>query len=183
MRLLLIGPPASGKGTQAAVIADHYGIVHISSGELLRQHIAEGTPTGRAAADYVQRGDLVPDEVVMEILREPVEAAGRKGGYVLDGFPRTVEQARAAGEWVRVAVYLEASLDVLIDRMRARAHSAGRDDDTESVMRHRIREFEKVTPELLDHYERHATLLCIDGARSVDEVSATIISELDRVRE
>ena len=86
MRLLLIGPPGSGKGTQAVAIANHFGIRHISSGELLRQHIADQTSVGRIAAAYVERGDLVPDGIVMDILRKPVEAASKEGGYVLDGY-------------------------------------------------------------------------------------------------
>lgn len=189
MRVLLIGPPGSGKGTQAAVISRHFGIAHISSGELLRQHIADQTPIGQAAQEYVARGDLVPDGIVMDILRKPVEVASRGGGYVLDGFPRTVAQAEAAylvakdlDAWVQVALSLEVPRDVLIERMRRRAMSDGRDDDTESVMRHRIEAFEELTPPLLDYYARREILLRIDGARSIEEVSADVIAELERVR-
>lgn len=189
MRLLLIGPPGSGKGTQAKVIAEHFGIAHISSGELLRRHIAEKTPTGRIAAEYVERGDLVPDGVVMDILRKPVEAASRRGGYVLDGFPRTVAQAEAAylvakevDAWVQVALSLEVPRDQLIERMLRRANSEGRGDDTEAVMRHRIEIFEEITPPLLEYYARREVLLRIDGSRPIDEVSASIIAELERVR-
>jgi adenylate kinase len=114
MRLLLIGPPGSGKGTQAVRIGAHLGIEHISSGELLRQHVEEGTAIGRAVQAQLDKGDLVPDGVVMDVLRKPVEAASRRGGYILDGFPRTVAQAEAAyliareiGAWVQVALYLE----------------------------------------------------------------------------
>jgi adenylate kinase len=115
MRLLLIGPPGSGKGTQAVHIAEHYGITHISSGDLLRRHVAAGTTVGRAVADCIRRGDLVPDSIVMDILRKPVEAATRRGGHILDGFPRTVSQAETAyrvaeplGTEVRIAVHLTA---------------------------------------------------------------------------
>jgi adenylate kinase len=190
MRLLLIGAPGSGKGTQAIAIARHFGIAHISSGELLRGHIADRTPTGQVAEKYVTRGDLVPDGVVMDILRKPVEAASRNGGYVLDGFPRTLAQAETAylvakdlNAWVQVAVYLQVPHDQLIERMLRRARSGGRADDTESVMRHRIEEFEKQTTPLLEYYDRREVLLRIDGSRPIDEVSATVIGELELVRQ
>ncbi len=189
MRMLLIGPPGSGKGTQAAVIAGHFGIRHISSGELLRQHIADRTTVGRAAAEYVSRGDLVPDGMVMDILRKPVEAASRNGGYVLDGFPRTVAQAESAylvakdlDAWVQVALYLDVPREQLIARLVHRGHAEGRNDDTEDVMRHRIDVFEKLTTPLLDYYARREELVRVDGDRPVDEVSAAAIAELERVR-
>ncbi len=189
MRLLLIGPPGSGKGTQATVVARHFGIAHISSGELLRQHIAEQTPIGRVAAEFVERGDLVPDGLVMDILRRPVETASRAGGYGLDGFPRTLAQAEAAylvaknvNAWVQVAVSLEVPHDVLIERMLRRRLVDGRSDDTEAVMRHRIEVFEKQTPPLLDYYANRDILLRIDGARPIEEVSAAIVGALERVR-
>jgi adenylate kinase len=189
MRLLLIGPPGSGKGTQATVIATHFGIAHISSGELLRQHIADGTPIGRTASEFVSRGDLVPDGLVMDILRKPVETASRAGGYVLDGFPRTLAQAESAylvakdlGAWVQVALFLSVPHDVLIERMLRRAQTDGRGDDTEAVMRHRIEVFEELTPPLLDYYARREILLRIDGTKSVEAVSAAIIAELEQVR-
>ena len=126
MRLLLIGPPGSGKGTQAVRIAEHFGIEHISSGDLLRRHVAEETAIGRTIKEYVQRGDLVPDGIVMDVLRKPVSAASQANGYVLDGFPRTVEQAEAAylvakalGASVRIALYLDVGRDELIRRVLA----------------------------------------------------------------
>jgi adenylate kinase len=92
-RVLLIGAPGAGKGTQAEHIARHFGLTHISSGDLLRQHVVENTAAGRAAREYMQRGDLVPNSIIMDILYKPVMAAASSGGYVLDGFPRTVAQA------------------------------------------------------------------------------------------
>jgi adenylate kinase len=189
MRLLLIGPPGSGKGTQAIVIARHFGIAHISSGELLRRHIADNTAIGQLAAEYVARGDLVPDGVVMDILRKPVEVASRNGGYVLDGFPRTLAQAEAAylvakdlDAWVQVALCLEVPRDVLIERMLRRAQAAGRVDDVEAVMLHRIQVFEEQTPPMLAYYARREVLLRVDGARAAGDVSTMIIAELERVR-
>jgi len=189
MRLLLIGPPGAGKGTQATRIAEHYGVEHISSGDLLRMHVAEGTSIGRNVEAYLNRGDLVPDGIVMDILRKPVEAASNRGGYVLDGFPRTVEQAEAAyyvarklGAAVRVALHLDVSHDELVRRMLSRGAASGRSDDTEAVISHRIQVFEDYTVPLLDYYAQRETLVRVDGTRSMDEVTAAAIVELDRVR-
>src|SRR5215204_2780265 len=138
MRILLIGAPGAGKGTQAELIAARFGITHISSGDLLRKHVTEGTTIGRAAKEYLARGDLVPDSVVMDMLRKPTVAAVQAGGYVLDGFPRTVDQAKAAYETARglgvaveVAVYLEVPTAELTRRLLARGRGS---DDTAAVI-------------------------------------------------
>ena len=127
MRLLLIGAPGSGKGTQAERLAQRYGITHISSGDLLRQHVQEQTALGRQIQSYVDRGDLVPTGIVVDMLRKPVVAAVEAGGYVLDGFPRTVEQAQAAfptahalGAEVQAAVHLDVPRAELVRRLLAR---------------------------------------------------------------
>jgi adenylate kinase len=189
VRLLLIGPPGSGKGTQAVRIGDHFGIAHISSGDLLRAHVREGTAIGRAVADYLAHGDLVPDGIVMDVLRRPVEAAARRGGYVLDGFPRTVPQAEAAyqvareiGAWVQVALYLEVPREDLVERVLGRARAAGRTDDTAEVVEHRLHLFDELTLPLLDYYAAREVLLTVDGSRSVAEVTASAVAELERVR-
>ena len=189
MRILLIGPPGSGKGTQAVRIGDHYGIAHISSGDLLRKHVADDTAIGRQVAPLLARGDLVPDGIVMDVLRRPVETASRQGGYVLDGFPRTMTQAEAAylvakeiGAWVQVAVYLEVPRDQLIERMLARGVASGRADDNLNVINHRQQVFEEQTPPLLDYYAVRETLITVNGSKPVDEVTATALAELDRIR-
>ena len=189
MRLLLIGPPGSGKGTQAEAISAHFGIAHISSGNLLRRHVTEGTSLGRTVAELMANGDLVPDAVVMDILRKPVEAASRDGGYVLDGFPRTVAQAESAylvakdiDAWVQVALFLDVPREEVIARMLRRAHEAGRSDDREDVILHRQAVFEELTMPMLDYYAGRETLVRVDGARPVAEVTATAIAELEKVR-
>lgn len=189
MRLLLIGPPGSGKGTQAVAIAAHFGISHISSGDLLRRHVQEGTALGRSIADAITRGDLVPDGVVMDVLRKPVEQASRNGGYVLDGFPRTVAQAESAylvakdlGASVQVALYLRVPREVVIERMIRRGHQEGRTDDTEDVMRHRVEIFEEQTTPMLEYYESRETLIEVDGARPVAEVTTDAIAQLEHVK-
>jgi adenylate kinase len=187
MRLLLIGRPGSGKGTQATAIADHFGIAHISSGDLLRQHVNNDTQLGRTIAGLMANGDLVPDGVVMDVLRRPVEAAARAGGYVLDGFPRTRAQAEAGyhvakdlGAWVQVALLLDVAREVAEERMLNRA--AGRSDDREDVIRHRQDTFDEVTPPMLDYYAHRETLVRVDGDRSVSEVTVEAIAALELIR-
>jgi adenylate kinase len=189
MRLLLIGPPGAGKGTQAVRIAEHFDIPHISSGDLLRRHVADGTSIGRLVQEKMRRGDLVPDGIVMDILRKPVEAASRSGGYVLDGFPRTVEQAHAAylvaknlGASVQVALHLAVPRGELVRRMLARGEESERSDDTEDVINHRLNVYEERTLPLLDYYAQRETLVTVNGARPIGEVTWSMIVQLQKVR-
>lgn len=185
MRLLLIGAPGAGKGTQATLLAERFGITHVSSGDLLRKHVTEGTAIGRAAREYLARGDLVPDGVVMDMLRKPVVAASAAGGYVLDGFPRTVEQAEAAYETARglgvaveVAVFLEVEPAELTRRLLARGRGK---DDTPDVIAHRLEVFEARTRPMLDYYARREELITVDGARPAPEVGWSVAAQLQRV--
>jgi adenylate kinase len=189
MRLLLIGAPGSGKGTQAVKIAEHFGITHISSGDLLRDHIRRGTSIGRKVQEYVQRGDLVPDGIVMDMLYKPVTEASRSGGYVLDGFPRTVKQAEAAyliardlGVSVQVAIYLDVAREELIRRLLARGQATGRKDDTEEVINHRLEVFDEHTLPMLDYYRDRERLVTVNGMRPPNEVTWSIIVQLQRVQ-
>jgi adenylate kinase len=189
MRLLLIGPPGAGKGTQAVRIADHFGIAHISSGDLLRKHVSEGTSIGRNVQEIMKRGDLVSDGIVMDVLRKPVEAASRQGGYVLDGFPRTVEQAHAAylvaknlGASVQVALYLSVPRAELVSRLLARGQETGRADDTEEIINHRLEVFEERTLPMLDYYAERETLVTVNGARPISEVTWSVIVQLQKAR-
>lgn len=186
MRLLMIGAPGAGKGTQAERIAKHFGIDHISSGDLLRQHVREGTALGQVAKQYVERGDLVPDAVVMDMLRKPVVAANLRGGYVLDGFPRTIEQAETAyatardlGVAVQVAVHLDVPRDVLISRLLARGRGA---EDTAEVIAHRLDVYDERTVPLVDYYARRERLVRVNGARPVDEVTWSVLVQLEKVK-
>lgn len=185
MRILLIGAPGAGKGTQAAAIADRFGITHISSGDLLRKHVTEETTIGRQAREYLARGDLVPDAIVMDMLRKPVVAATEAGGYVLDGFPRTVAQAEAAyetaselGVAVEVAVHLDVPRSELMRRLLARGRGS---DDTPQVISHRLAVFEEMTLPMLDYYARREELIAVNGARPVPEVTWSITVQLQRV--
>jgi adenylate kinase len=190
MRLLLIGAPGAGKGTQATLIADHFGLVHLSSGDLLRDNVRRGTEIGLTAKAFMDSGDLVPDDVVLEMLREPVIAAAATGGYVLDGFPRTVEQAEAGydiakplGVSVQVAVHLEVPREALVARIVERGLTSGRADDTEDVVARRLDVYDKHTQPLLAYYRDRERLLTVDGNLSVVQVTASVVAQLEQVRQ
>jgi adenylate kinase len=186
VRLLLIGAPGSGKGTQAVRLAERFGITHISSGDLLRQHVREQTQIGQTIKQYVDAGDLVPDSVVMDMLYKPVVAATDQGGYVLDGFPRTVEQAEAAydvahklGTEVKASIHLDVPTDELVRRLLARSRGS---EDTRDVIEHRLQVYREKTVPLLDYYSRREWLVTVDGAQTEDEVHEAIASQVASLR-
>jgi adenylate kinase len=185
MRLLLIGAPGSGKGTQAQRLAERFGITHISSGDLLRQHVKDGTALGRTIKSYVEAGDLVPDAVVMDMLRKPTVAATESGGYVLDGFPRTVEQAEAVfptalalGVEVQAAIHLDVPREELVRRLLARHRGS---DDTEAVIEHRLQVYLDKTVPLLEYYAGREWMFTVDGAQPPDAVHAEILGRLQKL--
>jgi adenylate kinase len=183
MRLLLIGAPGAGKGTQAELLAARFRIVHISSGDLLRQHVRDQTPLGRTVKCYLDRGDLVPDRLVMTMLREPVLAA--VGGYVLDGFPRTVEQAEASyavvrplGAEVQAAIHLAVPREELMRRLLARGRGS---EDAEAVIEHRLKVYQERTVPLLDYYAGREWMFTVDGARPPDAIHADIARRIQKL--
>jgi adenylate kinase len=185
MRLLLIGAPGAGKGTQAELLAGRLGITHISSGDLLRQHVRDETTLGQTIRSYVDQGDLVPDGVVMDMLRKPVVAASETGGYVLDGFPRTVDQAKAAfavaqplGAEVQAAVHLDVPTDELVRRLLSRGRGS---DDTGAVIEHRLQVYEENTVPLLEYYAGREWMFTVDGAQPAEEVHSDIVGRLRRL--
>jgi len=187
VRLLLIGAPGAGKGTQADRIAAHFGVVHISSGDLLRKHVADGTAIGRAAREYMDRGELVPNTLVLDMLRKPVVAAANAGGYVLDGFPRTVEQAEAAygvakelGVAVQLAILLDVKREELISRLLARGETSGRSDDNAETIERRQQVYEEQTAPLLEYYRQRERLIIVNGDRPVDEVTWSVVVQVQR---
>jgi adenylate kinase len=185
MRLLLIGAPGAGKGTQAERLAARFSITHISSGDLLRQHVRDQTSLGQTVKSYVDKGDLVPDGVVMDMLRKPVVAAAEAGGYVLDGFPRTVEQAeasypvvRALGVEVQAAIHLDVPREELVRRLMARGRGS---DDTEAVIEHRLQVYLERTVPLLKYYAGREWMFTVDGAQSADAVHEDIVGRIQRL--
>jgi adenylate kinase len=186
MRVIMLGPPGSGKGTQGERIASRYGVPHISSGELFRDEVARQTETGKTLQRYLDAGDLVPDDLVISLIMDRVIAAQAEGGWVLDGFPRTVPQAEAAakaaagmGISAQAVVYLEVPPEVLAGRLADRGE--GRADDSAQVARHRLDVFTEHTRPLLDYYTKRGILVRIDASPPVDAVSEAIFAVLDRI--
>jgi adenylate kinase len=185
MRVLLIGPPGAGKGTQATRIAAHFDLVRIATGDLLRQEVASGSELGRTAKAYIDRGDLVPDDVVIAMTRDRVVQANTDGGYILDGYPRTLVQAEAAYRWAKargvpfdLALFFEIGTDELLARLAGRALEEGRSDDTVQTVRHRLEVFERQTYPLLDYYRRRGILVRIDAVGPVDAITERIVAVL-----
>lgn len=185
----MVAPPGAGKGTQGVVIAEHFAIPHIATGDLLRDHVARGTELGREVAGYLDRGALVPDETVLGMVRQAFEQA-RGGGYVLDGFPRTMEQARALYDiavgldmTADVALYLQVEESELVRRLLGRAAEQGRADDTEDVIRHRLELYREVTAPILDWYGGRGILVSVDAMRPADAVGRHILTALEVLRQ
>ena len=188
MHVLLIGPPAAGKGTQGRRIAARFAVTYLSSGELLRTEVAAGTALGQQVAADLAAGDLVPDELMLEVLRAPLEAALTSGGYVLDGFPRNVAQALELAAYAAqmggtpdAVVWFDVEHDELLRRTRSRALAEGRVDDADAVARHRIDVYTAATAPLIDHYRAQHLLIRIDAAKPVDEVTAIVLAALERL--
>ena len=185
----MLAPPGAGKGTQGERIADRYKVPHISSGEIFRDETARKTPLGQELSGFLDRGDLVPDDLVLSLIKARVVAAAKEsGGYVLDGFPRNLAQAEAAAEIGRetntsaqAVVYLDAPADVLIARLAGRGEN--RADDSAEVARHRLEVYAEHTQPLVDYFAARGLLVKVDAAASVDAVSEQIFSALDRIKD
>lgn len=193
MRILMVAPPGAGKGTQAERLAQHFGIEHLASGEMLRDELAAGSEVGEKVRPYIDRGDLVPDELVLRLVLDRMLAAAERGGYVLDGFPRTLKQAHATDRAavdhltaggtdarLQAVVHLAVGRAELQRRMRARGDADGRTDDTAAVIAHRLEVYETETEPLLAYYRDQDLLVSVDGERSIDEVSRDLFAALDR---
>jgi adenylate kinase len=186
MRLVLLAPPGAGKGTQGKRLAEHYAIPHISTGDLLRDHVERGTDVGRDVQRQLDAGELVSDDLVLKMVQESLEKA-KGGGYVLDGYPRTVNQAilgremtESIGMGSQAAIYLAADDESeLIRRVIKRAEEESRTDDTEEVIRQRLQTYRKETAPVIDHYRELHTLIEVDSLQPIEEVTREIIEKLD----
>jgi adenylate kinase len=186
MRLILLGPPGAGKGTQAKILIDAYGIPQLSTGDILRAAIANKTAMGLAAKEIMDRGDLVPDEVVNGIVSERLDADDCKAGFILDGFPRTIPQAEALdGMLADKAMKLDAVIEItaepdvlvarIINRARESATTSGaRADDNVEVVRNRLNVYRELTEPLVSYYRSHGLVKTVDGMQPVEEVTASI---------
>ena len=180
-RLLLLGPPGAGKGTQAKRLVERLGVPQISTGEMLRAAVAEGTEIGRKAKAIMERGDLVPDEIVIGVAEERLARDDARRGFVLDGFPRTTAQAEALdallarlGTPLERCVALSVDQDEIVRRLLQRAEIEGRSDDNEEAIRHRIQVYQRQTEPLIAHYEAQGVLRRVDGTGGVEEIAKRV---------
>ena len=179
MRLLFIGPPGAGKGTQASRVAERLGIPHVSTGEMFRHHVSNGTDLGRKVEAIMAAGDYVPDEITVAMLKERIAEPDAIDGYILDGFPRTVPQVEALDDLIGQevldhVVVFEVIEDELIDRMLSR----GRADDTEETIRNRFKVYSDQTQPLLDVYEDRNLTVSVSGMGEMDEITDRIVEVL-----
>lgn len=186
MRLLIMGPQGVGKGTQAALLATHYDIPAISTGDIFRYNIKNKTPLGLEALSYMDKGELVPDTLTNTIVKDRLAMDDTANGWILDGYPRNAAQVEALdamladlGQSLDAVVALEAGRDVLLERMAKRAKEQGRSDDTPEAIAKRLETYEKETAPLLDIYKDRGLLITVDGVGDVDAISQTIIEKLD----
>jgi adenylate kinase len=185
MNVLLIGPPGSGKGTQGERLAARLELEHIAAGDLLRAEVDAQTPLGRQVAGLMQSGELVPDVVILSLIMPRVLAAAEANGYLLDGFPRSVEQAlearnlaERAGASPDAVLYLDAPRDELVRRILARAAVEGRADDNPETVANRLQVFDEATHPLVDYYRGRGLLHVINAAQDADAVTAEILATL-----
>ena len=182
--LIFLGPPGAGKGTQAARVAERLGLKKISTGDILRAHVREGTELGKKVAPIMERGDLVPDELILAIIKEELKKLDVPR-VIFDGFPRTRAQAEALdrlleelGLKVDAAVLLEVPTEELVKRLLKRAQEEGRADDNEETIRRRLEVYQKETEPLIDYYARRGVLFTLQGTGPVDEITECILKVL-----
>ncbi|MCB1554384.1 MAG: adenylate kinase [Xanthomonadales bacterium] len=186
MRLVLLGAPGSGKGTQATRLKEALGVPHISTGELLRAAVAAGTELGKQAKAVMERGELVSDDIVLGMLEERLGQADVGNGFILDGYPRNLAQANALDallarlqQPVDVAVQLDVGTELLVQRLAGRAQQEGRADDNPESVRNRLRVYSDQTEPVIDFYRQKNRLICVYGVGSVDEVLARVLAAIE----
>jgi adenylate kinase len=184
-RLLLIGPPGAGKGTQAVRLADVYAVPAISTGDIFRSNVKNETELGKQAKAFMDAGDNVPDSLTNELIRSRLAEEDAEGGFLLDGYPRTTDQVRELDEYLAthgtqldVVVELVADPDVVIERLRKLATEQGRSDDDESVVRHRLEVYRDQTAPLIDIYDDRGVLVTVNAIGEIGEVTQRIVDAL-----
>jgi adenylate kinase len=175
--LVLFGPPGSGKGTQASRIAEKFNLAHISTGEIFRREIRNETELGLRVKHIIEKGELVPDSLLIDILRSALETDTKPGGVVFDGFPRTLQQAAdldilmiELGQKVNLVLALEVNEEEIVKRLLKRAQAEGRKDDTEDVIRNRMSVYHSQTAPLIAYYSKQGKYLSVNGIGSIDEI-------------
>ena len=185
MRLVLLGAPGSGKGTQATRLREHLQVPHISTGELLRAAVAAGTPLGLQAKAVMAAGNLVSDEIVLGMLEERFTQPDTRNGFILDGYPRNLVQANALDALLKkidqpmdIAVQLDVDQELLVDRLAGRAKAEGRADDSPEAVRNRLKVYEEQTAPVVDFYRNQGKLAHLDGVGTLDDVFSRIIEAI-----
>ena len=185
MRLVLLGAPGSGKGTQATRLKEHLQVPHISTGDLLRAEVAAGSPLGLQAKEVMARGDLVSDDILLGMLKDRFSREDTRAGFILDGYPRNLEQAAALdallaglGQKFDAAVQLVVDNEQIIERLAGRAQAEGRSDDTPESVRHRLNVYDEKTAPVVDFYRQHGQLTVVDGVGALDEVFTRIVEAI-----
>jgi adenylate kinase len=187
MRIIIMGPPGAGKGTQAKVIAERLSVPAISTGDIFRANVSEETDLGREAKRYMDAGDYVPDEITNAMVRDRIGQADAAGGFLLDGYPRTVAQVdeldsmlEDRAEHLDAVLVLTVDQEELVARLLQRAQAEGRADDTEEVIRYRQQVYTEQTAPLIEVYEDRELLVRVDGMGAVDEVTARVFEALEQ---
>jgi adenylate kinase len=186
MRLIILGPPGAGKGTQSKKIAEHYGIPAVSTGDIFRSNVRDETPLGLKVKEILDTGGYVPDEITNDLVRNRLAEEDAQGGFLLDGYPRTLDQVRELDEILAeqghpLEEVLELTVDAeeVVERLLKRAVTDGRSDDTEDVIRNRQRVYAEQTAPLVDIYRERGLLVQVDGLGEIDEVAERIYAALD----
>lgn len=183
MRVVFMGPPGAGKGTQATLLASRLGIPHISTGDIFRANVAQGTELGKEAQRFMDAGEYVPDTVTNAMVRDRLTHDDCRPGFLLDGYPRTIEQVaeldamlRSAGQKLDVVVELTVDIDEVVTRLVKRAKDQGRSDDTEEVIRRRLEVYFEQTAPLIDTYSQRGLLVRVDGMGRIEDVSERLVA-------
>jgi adenylate kinase len=179
--LILFGPPGSGKGTQSVMVAEKYHLIHISTGDILRREIRNNSSLGLKVQSIIEKGELVPDNLLIDLLRSALQQAGKARGYIFDGFPRTIGQAedldrllKETGEDVTLALALDISEEEVVTRLLKRAQLEGRKDDTEEVIRNRMKVYHSQTHPLIEYYIKQKKFKSLPGVGSIDDIFKNI---------
>jgi len=182
MRIVFMGPPGAGKGTQAALLSSALGIPHISTGDIFRANVTQGTPLGKEAQSYMDAGEYVPDGITNAMVRDRLTHEDARPGFILDGYPRTVEQVaeldamlRSAGTKIDCVIELTVDVDAVVARLVRRSAEQGRTDDTEDVLRRRLEVYAEQTAPLIELYQSRNLLVQVDGLGEIEAVTAAIL--------
>ncbi len=188
MNIILFGPPGSGKGTQAAFLVEHFGLVHISTGDLFRYALKNKTDLGRKAKSYMDKGQLVPDEITIAMLREKVLSEANAKGFIFDGFPRTITQAEsldklvaAQGRRIDLLLSLEVDEEEIVKRLLLRGESSGRADDAdESIIRNRYAVYQKETAPVFNYYNDQNKAIAVNGLGTIEEIQSRLVQAIEQ---